>query len=60
VCALRFDVDLDVTAKCTGGDATRKREAPGQTEKGQEENAAVRQGRHSARGAFIATMEVDV
>jgi translation elongation factor EF-4 len=51
---------LDVTAKCYGGDATRKREAPGQAEKGQEENAAVRQGRHPARQAFIAALKVDV
>ena len=38
----------DVTAKCYGGDASPQTQAPRQTERGQEADAPVRQGRHPA------------
>ena len=40
----------DVTAKCYGGDVSRQAQAAGEAEGGQEEDAAVRQGRDSAGG----------
>ena len=38
----------DVTAKCYGGDIIPQAQAPRQAERGQEEDAPVRQGRHPA------------
>ena len=40
----------DVTAKCYGGDASRKKQAAGQAEGGEEADAAVRQGRDPTGG----------
>jgi len=47
----------DVTAKCYGGDATRKRKLLTRQKEGQKKIASS-QGRHSA-GTFIAALKVD-
>ena len=40
----------DVTAKCYGGDAQPQTQAPRQAERGQKEDAPVRESRHPAGG----------
>ncbi len=48
----------DVTAKCYGGDATRKRKLLDKQKEGKKEDAPIRQSRYS-QDAFIAALKMD-